>query len=74
MNIKHENVPGQLQEVTIEINKEDYAAELDAALKKQRRTATVPGFRPGNSKGDVSGGPRRSQGDVPAGLRQPHLR
>ena len=49
MNIKHENVPGQLQEVTIEINKEDYAAELDAALKKQRRTATVPGFRPGNA-------------------------
>ncbi|MCR4681329.1 MAG: hypothetical protein K5636_06955 [Bacteroidales bacterium] len=48
MNIKHENVPGQLQEVTIEINKEDYAAELDAALKKQRRTAQVPGFRPGN--------------------------
>lgn len=49
MNIKHENVPGQLQEVTIEINKEDYAAKLDAALKKQRRTAQVPGFRPGNA-------------------------
>ncbi len=49
MNIKHENVPGQLQEVTIEINKEDYAANLDAALKKQRRTAQVPGFRPGNA-------------------------
>ena len=49
MNIRHENVPGQLQEVTIEINKEDYAAELDAALKKQRRTAHVPGFRPGNA-------------------------
>lgn len=49
MNIKHEKVPGQLQEVTIEINKEDYAAELEAALKKQRRTAHVPGFRPGNA-------------------------
>ncbi len=49
MNIKHENVPGQLQEVTIEISKDDYAASLEAALKKQRRTATVPGFRPGNA-------------------------
>ena len=49
MNIKHEKVPGQLQEVTIVINKEDYAAELEAALKKQRRTAHVPGFRPGNA-------------------------
>ncbi len=49
MNIKHEKAPGQLQEVTIEINKEDYAAELEAALKKQRRTAHVPGFRPGNA-------------------------
>ena len=49
MNIKHEKAPGHLQEVTIEINKEDYAAELEAALKKQRRTAHVPGFRPGNA-------------------------
>ena len=49
MNITHEKVPGQLQEVTIVINKEDYAAELEAALKKQRRTAHVPGFRPGNA-------------------------
>lgn len=49
MNIKYEKAPGQLQEVTIEINKEDYAAELEAALKKQRRTAHVPGFRPGNA-------------------------
>ena len=49
MNIKHENVPGQIQEVVFEINKEDYAANLEAALKKQRRTAQVPGFRPGNA-------------------------
>ncbi len=49
MNIKHENVPGQLQEVTIEIVKDDYAPALEAALKKQRRTAMVPGFRPGNA-------------------------
>ena len=49
MNIKHENVPGQLQEVVIEINKEDYAANVEAALKRQRRNANVPGFRPGNA-------------------------
>jgi len=49
MNIKHENVPGQIQEVVFEINKEDYAAKVDAALKKQRRNAAIPGFRPGNA-------------------------
>lgn len=49
MNIKHENVPGQVQEVVFEINKEDYAANVEAALKRQRRTANVPGFRPGNA-------------------------
>ncbi|MBO7647583.1 MAG: trigger factor family protein [Bacteroidales bacterium] len=49
MNIKHENVPGLLQEVVFEISKEDYAANLEAALKKQRRAAAVPGFRVGNA-------------------------
>lgn len=49
MNIKHENVPGQVQEVVFEINKEDYAANVEAALKKQRRNANIPGFRPGNA-------------------------
>ncbi|MCR4966038.1 MAG: hypothetical protein K6A41_10330 [Bacteroidales bacterium] len=49
MNIKHENVPGLLQEVFFEISKEDYAANLEAALKKQRRAASVPGFRAGNA-------------------------
>lgn len=49
MNIKHENVPGQVQEVVFEINKEDYAANVEAALKKQRHNVTVPGFRPGNA-------------------------
>ena len=49
MNIKHENVPGQLQELTIEIQKEDYAENVDKALKKQRREIAVPGFRKGNA-------------------------
>jgi len=47
MNIKHENVPGQLQQVVFEIVKEDYQPAVEAALKKQRRTANVPGFRTG---------------------------
>jgi trigger factor len=49
MNIKHENVPGQLQELTIEIQKDDYAENVDKALKKQRREIAVPGFRKGNA-------------------------
>ena len=49
MNIKHENVPGQVQELVIEIQKEDYAENVDKALKKQRREIAVPGFRKGNA-------------------------
>ena len=49
MNIKHENVPGQVQELTIEIQKADYAENVDKALKKQRREVAVPGFRKGNA-------------------------
>lgn len=49
MNIKHENVPGQVQELVIEIKKEDYAENVDKALKKQRREVAVPGFRKGNA-------------------------
>lgn len=46
---KHENVPGQIQKVVFEIKKEDYEASVEAALKRQRRTAQVPGFRAGNA-------------------------
>ena len=49
MNIKHENVPGQMQELVIEIQKEDYAEKVDNALKKQRREVAIPGFRKGNA-------------------------
>lgn len=49
MNIKHENVPSQVQELVIEIQKEDYAEKVDSALKKQRREIAVPGFRKGNA-------------------------
>ena len=46
---KHENVPGQVQKVVFEVKKEDYAANVEQALKKQRRVAQVPGFRVGNA-------------------------
>ena len=36
MNIKHENVPGQVQELTIEIQKADYAENVDKALKNMK--------------------------------------
>ena len=49
MNIKNEKANGDVQELTIEITKEDYAGKVEAALKKHRRTAQVPGFRVGNA-------------------------
>ena len=49
MNIKNEKVNGDVQELTIEITKEDYAGKVETALKKYRRTAQVPGFRVGNA-------------------------
>lgn len=49
MKIQNEKKSEQIQLVTIEICKEDYAANVENALKKQRRMAQVPGFRPGNA-------------------------
>lgn len=49
MNVKHENVPGQVQELVIEIQKSDYADNVEKSLKKYRREANVPGFRKGNA-------------------------
>lgn len=49
MNIQIEKKSKQLQEIRIDICKADYAEKVEAALKKQRRTAQVPGFRPGNA-------------------------
>lgn len=47
MNIKNEKTNGEVQELTIEIGREDYAEKVEQGLKKQRRTAQVPGFRAG---------------------------
>ncbi|MDD4394855.1 MAG: trigger factor [Bacteroidales bacterium] len=49
MNIQNEKQNDQVQELIIEICKEDYAEKVENALKKQRRTAQIPGFRVGNA-------------------------
>ena len=48
MNIVKENATDQIQELKIEILKEDYFDKIENALKTQRKKAMVPGFRPGN--------------------------
>jgi len=47
MDIKKEKDNGLVQELIIEITKEDYAEKVEQALKKQRKEAQIPGFRVG---------------------------
>ncbi len=49
MNIRNEKSTDLTQKLTIEIVKDDYAAQVESALKKQRQKAVIPGFRPGNA-------------------------
>lgn len=49
MNILKEKQNEPVQVLSIEICEADYAEKVLAALKKQRRTANVPGFRVGNA-------------------------
>lgn len=49
MNILKEKQNEPVQVLSIEICEADYAEKVLAALKKQRRTAQVPGFRVGNA-------------------------
>lgn len=49
MDIRVEKSSDLTQEVSIEITKEDYLEKVENALKKQRRSAIIPGFRPGNA-------------------------
>jgi trigger factor len=43
-----ENVDNLNADLIVKINREDYAAKLKASLEKYRKTAKIPGFRPGN--------------------------
>ncbi len=47
MNISLENIDKVSAVLTIKMEKADYAAQVDAALKNFRKKANVPGFRPG---------------------------
>src|SRR5690606_40504668 len=47
MEVVRENKDNLNAEIKISIKEEDYAAKVDAALKKYRKQAKVPGFRSG---------------------------
>jgi len=47
MNIVNETQSGTVQELRIEITRNDYAEKVETVLKKQRQKAQVPGFRQG---------------------------
>jgi len=49
MDIRVEKSSELTHEVSIEITKEDYSEKVETALKKQKRNAIIPGFRPGNA-------------------------
>jgi len=49
MNVTHEKADGNVQQLCIEVSKADYAENVEAALKKYRKTAQIPGFRVGNA-------------------------
>ena len=49
MNVTHEKSDGNVQQLCIEVPKADYEGNVEAALKKYRRTAQIPGFRVGNA-------------------------
>lgn len=49
MNIVNEKSTAPVQEIKIEIEKGDYFEKIEEGLKKQRRKAVIPGFRPGNA-------------------------
>lgn len=49
MEVKFEKTGNVNAEVTITINKEDYAERVEKALKDYRKKANVPGFRPGQA-------------------------
>jgi trigger factor len=48
MNVLREDVDALNAVLTVKINPEDYQPKVKAAVEKYRRTAKVPGFRPGH--------------------------
>ncbi len=48
MNVFRENSDALNSVLTVKINPNDYQNKVKAALEKYRKTAKIPGFRPGN--------------------------
>lgn len=48
MNVFRENSDALNAVLTVKINPDDYQNKVKSALEKYRKTAKVPGFRPGN--------------------------
>ena len=48
MNVFRENSDALNAVLTVKINPDDYQNKVKAALEKYRKTAKIPGFRPGN--------------------------
>lgn len=48
MIVLKENVDNLNANLIVKINREDYASKVKASLEKYRKTAKIPGFRPGN--------------------------
>lgn len=49
MNISLENLDKVSAVLTVKMEKADYAAQVDKALKNYRKKANIPGFRPGQA-------------------------
>ena len=47
MNITFEKTSNVAAELTVSIEKADYAERVEKALKNYRKKASMPGFRPG---------------------------
>ena len=62
MNITKENVGSQHAVLKVQLTPEDYASRVEQGLKGYKKSARLPGFRPGH----VPDGIIRKLSDLPA--------
>ena len=48
MNVVRKDIDALNVELTVQVSPEDYKDKVDATLKQYRKTAKIPGFRPGH--------------------------
>ncbi|MEY3398719.1 MAG: hypothetical protein RL220_1313, partial [Bacteroidota bacterium] len=48
MQIKQTNLDGHMARLTVEVTPADYQEKVENAIKRYRKSATLPGFRPGH--------------------------